>query len=150
MDSETIEVRAISRVSAALLALIGGTLLSGVRIPAMPEPGITDAASVRVIRMKDANEEMRAVAEALALASALEMRASSLRESAGLGAAVLLWVNGPGGEIVFRNRDRFRRCVQARSYRREEPDCPSAGDPRQMVWEDAGGHRKAARALRGA
>ena len=146
MQSDMIEVRAISRVSAALVALIGATLLTTVRLPAMPAPGLSDTASVRVIRKKDASDAQRADTDT-GLAAAL--RASAAQDGVGLGDEVLLWVNDPSGAIVFRNAGRFRRCVEARLHGMEESDCPSASDLRQMVLEDDAGRHRDARASRG-
>ena len=140
MQSDMIEVRAISRVSAVLIALIGGTLLSAVRVPAMPAAGISDAASVRVIRKKDVTDAQKVEAEARLVAA---LRTSAVEDGFGLGDEVLLWINDPSGAIVFRNANRFHRCVQARSRRMEDADCPSASDLRQMVLEDTAGRRRA-------
>ncbi len=150
MNSDAIEVRAISRGVAVLLALIGVTLLSQVRLPQMPTPGVSDMASIQVVLKKDRDAALLAAQEAAALAASSTMPFADARGTSGLGEDIRLWINGPRGEIVFRNADRFRRCVMARAQRIEESDCPSAGDLRQMVLEKAGGVREAARALRGA
>lgn len=142
MQSDAIEIRAISRVSAALIALIGGTLLSSMRVPAMPAAGVSDAASVRVIRKKDQGDVQQATAEA-GLAAALALRAGAL-DGADLGDEVRLWVNDPAGAIVFRNAGRFHRCVAARARGVEDADCPSASDLRQMLLEDRAGRRRSA------
>jgi hypothetical protein len=149
MKSEAVEVRAISQAVAVLLALIGVTLLSTVRFPDMPAPGISDAASIKVVLKKDADAALLAAQEA-ALAAAAPMMFADADGASGLGEDFRLWINGPGDEIVFRNADRFRRCVMARAQQLEEPDCPSASDMRQMVLEKAGGLREAANAQRGA
>ncbi len=150
MNSDAIEVRAISRVVAVLLALIGVTLLSTVRLPAMPTPGVSDVASIQVVRKKDRDAALLAAQEAAALAAAAPMRFADARDTSGLGEDIRLWINGPDDEIIFHNADRFQRCVTARAHRMEAPDCPSAGDRRQMVLETVGGVREAARAQRGA
>ena len=141
MQSDLIEVRAISRVSAVLIALIGATLLTSVRLPAMTAPGLSDAASVRVIRKKDTSDAQQAAAEARFAAA---LRASAVDDGLGPGDEVLLWVNDPSGAIVFRNANRFHRCVLARSRGVEDADCPSASDLRQMVLEDTAGRRRRA------
>ena len=140
MQSDMIEVRAISRVSAVLVALIGGTLLCTVRVPAMPAAGVSDTASVRVIRKRDVTDAQQAEAEARLAAT---LRASAAEDGVGLGDEVLLWINDPSGAIVFRSANRFHRCVLARSRGLEDADCPSASDRRQMVLEDTAGRRRA-------
>lgn len=134
MDSNAFEVRAISRVAAGLLTLIGATLLASVRLPASPAPGVAESASVMVVRKKAENEAAMAAAEALN-AQAESVDFASAHAGDGYGTEVLLWVNRPG-EIVFRNADRYQRCVLARNRQLEAPDCPSAEDRRRMVLDD--------------
>ena len=144
MNAETLEVRAISWGVTALLALVGVTLLSTMRFPEMAAPGVSDAASIQVVRKKD-RDDAHAAQQAMALVAAAPMPVADAGVGSGLGEEIRLWINGPGGEIVFRNADRFRRCVAARAQRMEAPDCPSAGDLRQMVLEKTGGVREAVR-----
>jgi hypothetical protein len=133
MDSSAIEVRAISRAAAALLALIVGVLVATVRVSPAPSPGVGQVASVTVVRKKVEDDAAMAAAEALDAAAPAPF--SSLRDGQGFGEEVVLWVTGPGGEIVFRNAERYQRCLAARSRRMEAPDCPSAADNRRMVLD---------------
>jgi hypothetical protein len=141
MDSSSLEVRAISRAAAVLIALSGATLLATVRLPAAPSPGYGEAASLRVIRKKTDDEVAMAAAQALTAQQGAAFASDD--DSAGLGEEVLLWVNAPGGQIVFRNADRYHRCVMARNERMEAPDCPSASDTRRMVLDTSRGARGA-------
>ncbi len=144
MESEAVEVRAIARGLALLTALILATLLSTVRLPAAPAPGVEQEASVSVVRKRGPEPMALAAAQALAPQQPTTLSAVSAESGQGLGQETRLWVNGPGGEIVFRNAGRFERCVLARRQRMEDADCPSAADRRRMVLDtDAEGARDA-------
>ncbi|MDX2234360.1 MAG: hypothetical protein NW200_07665 [Hyphomonadaceae bacterium] len=133
MDSDAIEVRAIARVSAVLIAMIGGTLLSTVRTPPAPSPGVAQSASVQVIRKKDVTPMAMAAADLMAGPATPSSFAAD--DGHGLGEEIRLWVNTPAGEIVFNNAERYQRCLRARQSRMETADCPSAEDSRRMVLD---------------
>lgn len=142
MDSSSFEVRMISRAAAALLALIVGVLVATVRVPPAPAPGVGETASVMIVRRKAEDDAAMAAAEALA-ANADPAPFASARDGEGFGEEIVLWVNGPGGEIVFRNADRYRRCVTARHRKVDTADCPSAADQRRMMLDEASAARDA-------
>jgi hypothetical protein len=135
MDSEIIEVRAISRAVAVLAAIVVATLVSTTPLPGLePTPGLGQAASVMIVRKKPQND-MALASAALSPSSQASMAFKGAEGPEGFGQDLRLWVNGPGGELVFLNADRFERCQIARAQRLEQPDCPSADDPRRMVLD---------------
>lgn len=134
MDTEAVEVRVIARVSAVLLALVGGTLLSSVEVEPAAQAGDGLTASIEVIRKKPAETALPAAASGRAEAAAF----AEMANGEGMGEEIRLWVTGPSGELIFRNADRYQRCLVARSRRIEAPDCPSAADRRRMVLDEDG------------
>lgn len=135
MDSETVEVRAIARGAAVLIAVIGGTLLTTVSVSPTIAPGVGAAPSVQVIRKKPQPGEPGAPAP---VGPALTDALAGGRGEAGFGEEIRLWFDGPGGELVFRSAERFERCLLARNMGMEAPDCPSAADRRRMVLDRLG------------
>jgi len=135
MGSEAIEVTVISRACAVLLALIVGTLLSSVQIPAAPASGSGAEFSMQIVRKRTADTVADAAATAKASAEDAVQRAAVSLVDAGVGMDVRLWLESPEGELVFASAERYARCLAARAQRREDADCPSAGDRRRMVLD---------------
>lgn len=132
MDSSALEVRVISRVSAALIGLIFATLLTTVRLPNEPAPGSGSDFSVQVVRKRADNP----ASAAASIGDGARAAVISEPEGSGLGADIRLWLEGPAGELVFVSAERYARCVAARAGRREDADCPSASDRRRMVLDN--------------
>lgn len=132
MEADSLEARLVSRGVAAMAALSVGVLLSTVRVSPLDEPGASDAVSVELVRTKEIDMAMaRAAIEKDAKpAQAADIVAEGM---SGEGTDTRLWELGAHGELVFRNRDRFYRCITARRNGQDEADCPSANDARRMV-----------------
>lgn len=134
MDSETVEIRAISRGVAVVGAVVVGALLATVELPATPAPGSDGDFSIEIVR-KRTEAAATAVANVMAPAADAATPAAAAKPENGVGADVRLWLNDPAGDIVFVNAERYARCVAARARRVEDADCPSAGDRRRMVLD---------------
>lgn len=133
MDADSIQVRLMARGVAVLGALSVATLLSTLRIPPLAEPGEAQSRSIDIVRARDL-DMARAAFDALEAEKGPAPVTPVADALAGQGEETRLWVEGPGGALLFANEDRYRRCVRARQRGIDEADCPSAGDPRPIAF----------------
>jgi hypothetical protein len=130
-SSELRVVRALSRGGA--FALVAAAALTAVLLPVTRRQN--DALVVQAVfvaepaPLRPVSRPVRNVQRAVAN----EIAASDQQNHA---LALRLWTYSPSGQIVFDWSDQYQRCVAARARRREEADCPSAYETRELVVRD--------------
>lgn len=135
MRTEKVRVQLGARAAALVIAALAlAAMMQNALAPGTEESaraGAQSAAILIELAEQAPTQALPNVRNSAQTAHSSELAAQNAEGS--VDATLRLWLNGPSGEVIFRNAEQYARCSEARMRRVEAPDCPSYTDARPMI-----------------